>query len=221
MSIWLKNFGFSSGTAKSLTYKGHYEDTSGDSIFSQVACDIGNPSGNRYVIVAIASQGTPTVSTLLVNGVSATILNTATRSTTLRVTFAIALVPSGSSVTISGTMSAASDIIGITWWTAYGLNSPTVQVTANNNAANGTPIVLSPAVLKNYVVVGVGLFQSASVERYHSTCSLLASADATLTMNFDTDATTAWTGDAPQNHDTFIDAVGSNAGQLALMVAFN
>ena len=119
---------------KVLTYKGTDRNNVSASSFS-LSCDIGTASSDRYVIVGVGGTlGTRSVSSLTINGVTATQIVSLTSTCTSAIY--MANVTSGSGVqTIAVTWSGAVDVCGIGVWTLTGVSS-TTPVNTQSSSAN-------------------------------------------------------------------------------------
>lgn len=134
----LVGFGAGAGAAvKTLTYKGTARNNSAASSYTH-SVDIGTASSDRYVIVAVGGTlGSRTISSVTINGVSATSIVSMTN--TVCGAIFMANVTSGSGAqNIDVVYSGNVDVSGIGVWTLTGVSSTTPVHTLTSTAVPGT-----------------------------------------------------------------------------------
>jgi hypothetical protein len=102
--------------------------------------DLGTPAPDRYVVVGVdyLFSGSRTVSTLTINGVSATRIVGPSSATNVSIEMWGAFVPSGATGDVVVTLSGASLGCGIGVWALSGLYSATPVDTGTTNSNPGT-----------------------------------------------------------------------------------
>ncbi len=122
-------------TALMSSYQGFSYDLSNLSTYSYSGVNFGVPAPNRYVLVGFAarSASTFTATSVTVAGQSATILGQYLNGGTVS-GMAIALVPAGTSGSVSITYSGAMVHSGVGVWTLTNLQSASAVATFNFNS---------------------------------------------------------------------------------------
>lgn len=140
-----------------VEYLGNAESTTDASSYTFSTLDFGTAASWRQIIVAVAARasGTPTINSVTVGGVTATLIGTigvntsgGNRSTTA---FYIADVPSGATGDIVVTMSGTFIRCGITWFRSRKI-SATPYDQADSSASPPTTGAAIDAVAKGYVL---------------------------------------------------------------------
>lgn len=128
----------SGGVDATIVYTDHAEDTSDATTYTFTTRAIGTAATNRYVVAAIglANSPVPTISSVTIGGVSATLV-VQTTGTFERTAFWIAAVPTGTTATVVVNC-AASIRCSIGLWALYDLNSATATDTDSSASSTGT-----------------------------------------------------------------------------------
>ncbi|MGE0629651.1 MAG: hypothetical protein AB7O43_17720 [Hyphomicrobiaceae bacterium] len=137
--------GFGVGRVRPTISNTHNAATATDSsAFNFTSCSIGAEASNRHVVVVAggsAGSGATGISSLVINGVSATQLVSSTNTDTGQSSTTeiwIAAVPTGTSVTITPTYASERPRQFISVYAVYGLSSATAVATQTSTANNPT-----------------------------------------------------------------------------------
>lgn len=142
MLIATQFVGFGAGAedvvAASIAYTDHVEDGTDTSNYTFSTRAIGTAASNRYVVAAIgiANSSPPTISSVTIGGVSATLVTQVT-GTYERTAFYIAAVPTGTTATVVvNTSGSLRCNIGL--WALYDLSSATATDTDSSTSSTGS-----------------------------------------------------------------------------------
>lgn len=147
--------------AKVLTFKGVDADGSDVTVYTFSGVDIGTATSDRRVIVsASANNGTETVSSLTVGGVTADIIGQS-QGGNLTTALCVAHVPTGTTADIVVTWTGAQLRCGIGWWIATGLSSNTPNDSGTSNA--GPQSISITALEGGFIVAGCACLSATTV----------------------------------------------------------
>jgi hypothetical protein len=132
--------------------------SSDSSTYSFTSTAIGAEASDRLVLVGTATEdGTNSIThpTVVINGVDATESSTGTATYSTQTGFAIAAVPTGTSVTISVTYSETMTSAGICVWALYGFSSATFATNTAFGATGVTGFGINKNLTAGNIVAGM------------------------------------------------------------------
>lgn len=141
-------------TPVSGSYRSTGTDTGSGTSFTFSGKDIGTAASNRKVVVAVAYNSAPAISSMTIGGVSATVVGTSTKCEIWQ-----ANVPTGTTGDVVITFSGTNQRVGIGVWAVYAAASAASQV--STSTAN-PPSVTSHVIPTNGCCIAVAAIQDDS-----------------------------------------------------------
>lgn len=126
-----------------LTFRAHPVDASSQTTYTFSSVAIGAADASRVVVVAVTGArgaGTPSISSVTIGGVSATLGRYETNGFSASVGIYAAVVPTGTTADVVVTWDSGMNRCGLGVWTCNGLNSltPVHTVASQADPATGT-----------------------------------------------------------------------------------
>lgn len=189
-----------------VTYQGLVSSTSNTNRYSFPTVSLGTEAHNRYIIAAVHSNftGSPLVTSVTIGGVTAALY-----SNQVGTTYAILLVPTGTTATVAVTLNAAAERCTVAIFSVTGLYSPIptdistttgfgiTTSTSVTKRDQGLVIAMLSSTAENNPTVFTGVttfnydFAIEGANRF--SCNMLTNTSAgSLTITATLDATDSW-----------------------------
>lgn len=152
------------GSAKPyFTYNGSYSDDTDGTTFTLASASLGIEAVDRVVAVVIScgSGYSNTISSVTINGVSATILSNDAENSDVRIAYAVVASGTSGDVVVTYSVSPFVNDCYISVYSMYGLNSSTPETTGENDGTTSTSFAITCS-QDAIVLYGVGNTNTAT-----------------------------------------------------------
>lgn len=145
-----------------VTFEDHQEITTTQATFTFAGMNFGAPSSARYLAAFVSWVTAVTAPTVTIGGIIATQMGaTVVAPSGAICAWFIALVPTGSSGTVVGTLGASEAAMAVSLYSVTGISSTTPHATASSNAAAPTSTLSVP--VNSAILVGATAGASSTI----------------------------------------------------------